>query len=541
MNAVAAARVIAEFRVNYRLAVEEVLALIKPNAQSVIARHNPGWAPGNSDLAAYLWASERRYVAALALHLRTIGAAGAPASVLDVGGFLGAFPLALARLDVRVTLSERYDYYYGAFDPIRDLLINAGVTVWDADFSQPLHEPPPEDYALVTNMAMLEHIAHSPKPLMDNLRNCVAPGGQLILEVPNVAYWPTRLRALGGGSVLPPLADVYGAKEPFTGHHREYTAAELEDLLAWSGFRLRELVTHNYTTPGRRTRFDLPRRRLRGARELLLAAAEPVGVGEPPLALGTVRLSSENVYGAQTRVEWLAARLRPKDRVADVGCGTGYGVTLPLLARGFDVRGVDLDDASVRYGQGLLRRAGCDSSLLDVGDVRGVIGDFDAVIVCDVLEHMCASEQVEALARVRSALRPGGRLLVTVSGGYSWLVLDEALMNRTPLGRLLTFGPLAIVVHALRKSRYGTHGDSEHPGTLASSRRRRRFTWRSIHRTLQAAGFDVIDARGSVLACGPLTHLAFTGSNRFMSINERLGRRLPRLASGHWLAAVRRD
>jgi hypothetical protein len=60
---------------------------------------------------------------------------------------------------------------------------------------------------------------------------------------------------------------------------------------------------------------------------------------------------------------------------------------------------------------------------------------------------------------------------------------------------------------------------------------------RSIRGLLERHGFDVIEARGSVLVCGPFSNLAFTGLPSVMALNRRLGTRFPRLAAGFYLAA----
>ena len=75
--------------------------------------------------------------------------------------------------------------------------------------------------------------------------------------------------------------------------------------------------------------------------------------------------------------------------------------------------------------------------------------------------------------------------------------------------------------------------------TLADSPHKQRFTWRSIHDHVARAGFDVTEARGAILFCGPFTDLAFSGLPRVMAANKRLGRRLPRAASDFYIAAVR--
>jgi hypothetical protein len=75
--------------------------------------------------------------------------------------------------------------------------------------------------------------------------------------------------------------------------------------------------------------------------------------------------------------------------------------------------------------------------------------------------------------------------------------------------------------------------------TLAQSPHVQRFTLRSIQRIVAMHGFEVIEARGSVLVCGPLSDLALTGLERVMAYNRRLGRRLGSLAAGFYVAALR--
>jgi SAM-dependent methyltransferase len=238
---------VAAFAVNYRRAVEEIRPFLTPESLAVIARHNLGLHPERLDLVAYLRASEKRYVLALerfnAHHTR----GQEPVSALDVGGFLGAFPLALARIGVDVTLVEEYDYYHGAFDDLKAFLESQGITIWATDFTQPLFEPPPRRYDLVTNMAMLEHLANSPKALMDNLHSSLSDRGLLVVDVPNIGYWPTRLRALRGESIHQGYDLYYASEPPFLGHHREYTPAELRDLLDWTDYDLQSLDLQNYS------------------------------------------------------------------------------------------------------------------------------------------------------------------------------------------------------------------------------------------------------------------------------------------------------
>jgi hypothetical protein len=273
------------FRHAYRQSVRDVMRFINPERQEIIARHDLSLHPDRFDLGVYLLASERRYLDLVSLANQHARYSASDVSALEVGGFLGAYPLTLARLGISVTLVEQYSYYYGALDELAAFLRTQGVQIWDADFTQPLAETP-EEFSLVSNMAMLEHLASSPKLLMDNLRSCTHERGLLIVEVPNVAYWPNRLDALRGESIHPPLDLVYASEPPYLGHHREYTVCEVRELLAWSGFAVREVKLFNYSLSLRRGTWSerlytlivylWPTVLFPACREIIMAVAVPI-------------------------------------------------------------------------------------------------------------------------------------------------------------------------------------------------------------------------------------------------------------------------
>jgi 2-polyprenyl-3-methyl-5-hydroxy-6-metoxy-1,4-benzoquinol methylase len=523
----------------YPRAVDDVLRYITPAGLDLLARHNPGWQSGSFDVAGYLRASETRYLAALDVYSRCGGRLGESVPVLDVGGFLGAFPLAMARAGSAVTISERYDYYYGAFDELRAMLEAEGVAVWDADLTQEGMETD-DRFELVANMAMLEHLANSPRPLMANMRRCLSEDGRLVVEVPNIAYWPNRMAALRGRSLHPPLQHVFDAADPYTGHHREYTAGELRDLLDWTGYRLLELTTVAYTPPrgdglGARL-LDWPRFRLASARELLLACAERDDATGPH----SVRLPRENVYGHVKRLHWIRDRLLSSERAVEFGCGSGAMLTLPLRVWGYEVDGVDLDVPSIEYGRGILAQAGVDPGALTAVDLRELPGRVDAIIASEVLEHLNDAQLEETLALFHERLEDGGKLLVTVPNGWGWFEGEAFLWHRTGFHRVAERGLAKRLIAHYRNLVAGDYVDSPYQSTLADSPHRQRFSLRSIRKRLKRAGFEVEDVTGSVLACGPFSHTLLTGVRPFMELNGRLGDRVPALAAGFYVAARKR-
>jgi SAM-dependent methyltransferase len=182
-------------------------------------------------------------------------------------------------------------------------------------------------------------------------------------------------------------------------------------------------------------------------------------------------------------------------------------ITRPLLLWGHDVVGIDIDCPSIEYGKALLQEAGFDSGRLSCVSLDDLEGSFDVLIASEVLEHLDDAQLDEVLALTRARLVPGGRLFVTVPNGYGWFELERLLWFPTGLDWLFRRRLIAAIVSKIKLALTAGYFDVEHLSTLAHSPHRQRFTWRSVRRVLERAGFDVAEQRGSVLVCGPISHL----------------------------------
>ena len=231
------------FRRTYLESVEDILRFWTPQMQAEIARHNRGWR--NLDFAGYLRQSEIRYQVAT----RALLQAGPLRSLCDVGGFFGAFPLTLRRLGVDVAMTEALRYYSQSFSPLFSFLRTEGVDIIDRDpFEQ--ESTGMRRFDAVTAMAVIEHYPHSLQRFLGFMRSIAAPGGHLLLEVPNIAYWPRRWALMRGHSPLSSIEDVYESAVPFIGHHHEFTMDELRRIAALAGLQLVSEQQFNYSFVG---------------------------------------------------------------------------------------------------------------------------------------------------------------------------------------------------------------------------------------------------------------------------------------------------
>jgi SAM-dependent methyltransferase len=152
--------------------------------------------------------------------------------VLEVGAWFGSFAIALRRLGYDVVACDRYESYGDAFAAYTALMQREGIDVVSTARETELAEIGAlGSFDVVVAAAVVEHVPHTPRPLLEALHGAVRPGGVLALDTPNVArYWNRRLLERGE-TIFQPIAEQYETRIPWEGHHREYTAAELRWLL----------------------------------------------------------------------------------------------------------------------------------------------------------------------------------------------------------------------------------------------------------------------------------------------------------------------
>jgi 2-polyprenyl-3-methyl-5-hydroxy-6-metoxy-1,4-benzoquinol methylase len=121
----------------------------------------------------------------------------------------------------------------------------------------------------------------------------------------------------------------------------------------------------------------------------------------------------------------LLAAVGTGKRVLDVGCSSGY-LARPLSERGNTIVGIELDPEAAQAAEQFCER-------VLVGDVETMElplepSSFDVVLCGDVVEHL--RDPVAALARLRSFLKPGGRVVLSTPNIANWAIRLSLLGGR---------------------------------------------------------------------------------------------------------------
>lgn len=182
--------------------------------------------------------------------------------ILDLGGGISAPLLALARLGMEVHVVDDFGQPYHSRPEWQEaiaLFQNAGVRFHRFPLGECTFDFLADgSVARLVSYDCFEHLHSSPRRMLERAIPKLSPGGRLVVGVPNAVNAMKRLRVLAGRTNLAPFDDWWLRGDPFRGHVREWTAAELLDLAGRLALRGARVEGRNWFAWQRRRALPLP-------------------------------------------------------------------------------------------------------------------------------------------------------------------------------------------------------------------------------------------------------------------------------------------
>ncbi|HBG06027.1 MAG: methyltransferase type 11 [Geobacteraceae bacterium GWC2_58_44] len=202
----------------------------------------------------YLDRSRLSYLRTLEDLLRVAGKLGMERGqirILEIGAFLGVVSCTLARLGFAVTALDLPEFMVN--QRLKDRYYRHGVKTLAANLRDYALPAQSGEFDIVIMCETLEHLNFNPLPVLAEVNRVVAGGGYLYLSLPNQASLVNRAKLLTGRSIHNPIGDFTAQLSRDSNmivgiHWREYTAAELKELVELGGF---SMVSHFFFTTHR--------------------------------------------------------------------------------------------------------------------------------------------------------------------------------------------------------------------------------------------------------------------------------------------------
>lgn len=141
-----------------------------------------------------------------------------------------------------------------------------------------------------------------------------------------------------------------------------------------------------------------------------------------------ITLSSEYAYFIKenqlrflirlARYKFVARLVKKKDRLLEVGCGSGLG-SIFLSQHCTHVTGIDVKGTEIDEARSINRRANVDFVCEDFFKLR-TDKKFDVIVSLDVIEHMPTEKGNELVGAMARHLKDDGMLVVGTPSAYSY-------------------------------------------------------------------------------------------------------------------------
>ncbi len=271
---------------------------------------------------------------------------------------------------------------------------NFSVRFWDGTTWGPAHGQPSRFTMVLRHGESLRNMFWPPGEL--TLAEAFISGdfdieGDLEAAFPVGDYLDRRDSRIGDVRLLPKMLRLPSASPGI-----ERTAARLKGILH-SKPRDRQAVTYHYNVSDEFYRLWLD--------------------GNMVYSCAYFEAPGEDLDTAQERkLDYTCRkmRLRPGQRLLDVGCGWGALILHAAKHYGVQARGITLSEPQAEFAQKRIAEAGLSGSCrADVADYRDLdeAGSYDRIVSVGMVEHVGASKLPEYFRSAWRLLKPGGLFL----------------------------------------------------------------------------------------------------------------------------------
>jgi ubiquinone/menaquinone biosynthesis C-methylase UbiE len=163
-------------------------------------------------------------------------------TVLDIGTGCGVLPIVLAKMSLKVWAVDKLNRLEQCG---REMLYSeCGVQFALVDVQKDKLPFPDSFFDCITCMNVIPHFQGSPKRFLSEVRRVLKKNGYFIFTSPNWARIENRISSIFRVN-FPVNFQRFWDKDNLEGHIREYTLAEMKQMLIWSGFEPIQIYTKN--------------------------------------------------------------------------------------------------------------------------------------------------------------------------------------------------------------------------------------------------------------------------------------------------------
>ncbi len=215
--------------------VDEVMGEFRGFDLDPSARHEV-----RDELPVYLLAHRHEYVRTLT-DIVAFAERGGVSHILEIGAFFGLVSVCLSKLGYHVSAADIPEYM--SMPQQTERFERHGIDMASLrlqDYVLPFED---ERFDAIIMCEVMEHLNFNPLPLIKEINRIGRPDSLLYMSLPNLAYYRNRLRFLFGKSMLQPIESYFDQLDPnkleiANGHWREYTGAEIRQILERLGYEI---------------------------------------------------------------------------------------------------------------------------------------------------------------------------------------------------------------------------------------------------------------------------------------------------------------